>query len=151
MTTPHWSWHRILDSVGAVKNDPSWAEAMDEQRITLKRKTRQTSLINENSVLGHKIKQGLPFLAIGLLKSGRFHGWNLVDFTHEIQQISPVKSRVIAPLLHTSNWIVLVETSDFIRLWVDFTWNPLDFMKSARFHLKSARFHECELLHGDQV
>ena len=23
MATPHWSWDRILDSVGAGKNDPS--------------------------------------------------------------------------------------------------------------------------------
>ena len=39
-----------------------------------------------------------------------------------------MKSKVIAPLLHSSNWIVFVETSDFIRFWVDFTWNPADFM-----------------------
>ena len=32
-----------------------------------------------------------------------------------------MKSRVIAPLLHSSNWIVLVETPTFTRLWVDFT------------------------------
>ena len=45
-------------------------------------------------------------------------------------------SRVIAPLLHSSNWIILVETFAFIRFWVDFrwnlldfTWNPLDFMR----------------------
>ena len=25
------------------------------------------------------------------------------------------------------NWRVFVETSDFIRFWVDFTWNPPDF------------------------
>ena len=40
-----------------------------------------------------------------------------------------MKSRVIAPLLHSSNWIVLVETSAFTRFWVDFTWNPPDFMQ----------------------
>ena len=38
-----------------------------------------------------------------------------------------MKSKAIAPLLHSSNWIVFVETSDFIRFWVDFTWNPPDF------------------------
>ena len=31
----------------------------------------------------------------------------------------------------------LVETFAFIRFWVDFTWNLLDFMKSTRFHVKS--------------
>ena len=34
-----------------------------------------------------------------------------------------MKSKVIAPLLHSSNWIVFVETSEFIRFWVDFMWN----------------------------
>ena len=58
MATPRWSWDRILDSVGAGKNDPSWAEAMDRQK-SLKRKTRQISLINENSVVGHKINNEL--------------------------------------------------------------------------------------------
>ena len=29
MATSHWSWDKILDSVGAGKNDPPWAEAMD--------------------------------------------------------------------------------------------------------------------------
>ena len=48
-----------------------------------------------------------------------------------------MKSWFIAPLLHLSNWIVLVETFAFIRFWVDFTWNPADFMKSAGFHVKS--------------
>ena len=32
-----------------------------------------------------------------------------------------MKSGVIAPLLHSSNWIVLVETPAFTRFWVDFT------------------------------
>ena len=39
-----------------------------------------------------------------------------------------MKSWVIAPLLHSSNWIVLVEIFAFIRFWVDFTWNLPDFM-----------------------
>ena len=59
MATPHWSWGRILDYVGAGKNDPPWVEAMDGQKIILKRKTRQIGLINENSVLGHKINKEL--------------------------------------------------------------------------------------------
>ena len=40
-----------------------------------------------------------------------------------------MKSGVIAPLLHSSNWIVLVETFAFIRFWVNFTWNLPDFMR----------------------
>ena len=32
---------------------------MDGQKVTLKRKTRKISLINENSVLGHKINNEL--------------------------------------------------------------------------------------------
>ena len=40
-----------------------------------------------------------------------------------------MKSKVIAPLLHSSNWIVFVETSEFIRFWVDFIWNLPDFMR----------------------
>ena len=59
MATSHWSWDRILDSVRAGKNDPSCAEAMDGQKTILKKKTRQTILINENSVLGHKINNEL--------------------------------------------------------------------------------------------
>ena len=31
-----------------------------------------------------------------------------------------MKSWVIAPLLHSLNWIVLVETPAFTRFWVDF-------------------------------
>ena len=59
MATPCWSWDRILNSVGVGKNDPPWAEAMDGQKIILKRKTRQISLINENSVLKHQINKEL--------------------------------------------------------------------------------------------
>ena len=47
-----------------------------------------------------------------------------------------MKSRVIAPLLHSSNWIVLVETPAFTRFWVDFTWNPADFMWNRKTHLQ---------------
>ena len=32
MATPHWSWDKILDSVGAGKNDPPWTEAMDGKK-----------------------------------------------------------------------------------------------------------------------
>ena len=31
MDTPCWSWDKILDSVGAGKNGPPCAEAMDRQ------------------------------------------------------------------------------------------------------------------------
>ena len=40
-----------------------------------------------------------------------------------------MKSRVIAPLLHSSNWIVLVETPAFTRFWVDF-------MRNRKTHLQ---------------
>ena len=42
-----------------------------------------------------------------------------------------------SPSMHhpPPNWRVFAETSEFIRFWVDFTWNPPDFMvKSAGFH-----------------
>ena len=39
-----------------------------------------------------------------------------------------MKSGVIAPSMHPPNWRVFVETFDFIRFWVDFRWNPPDFM-----------------------
>ena len=70
------------------------------------------------------------------LKSGRFHlksNQNLIksDVSAKTLQfgvcmegaMTPdfMKSRVIAPLLHSSNWIVLVETPAFTRFWVDFT------------------------------
>ena len=35
MATPHWSWDKILDSVGAGKNDPPC------HLVISKRKTRQ--------------------------------------------------------------------------------------------------------------
>ena len=50
-----------------------------------------------------------------------------------------MKSGVIAPLLHSSNWIVLVETFAFIRFWVDFmriSWNLADFMWNRKTHLQ---------------
>ena len=71
-----------------------------------------------------------------ILKSGRFHmksTHNLIksDASTKTLQfggcmegaMTPdfMKSRVIAPLLHSSNWIVLVETPAFTRSWVDFT------------------------------
>ena len=79
-------------------------------------------------------------------------GWNPLDFTGKICQISGwnlvdfMKSLVIAPTLHSSNWRVFAETLAFI-IWVDFTgkiwvkstrfhgWNPPDFrVKSCGFH-----------------
>ena len=47
-----------------------------------------------------------------------------------------MKSGVIAPSMHPPNWRVFVETSDLIRLWVDFMW------KSTGFQVKSTGFHE---------
>ena len=56
----------------------------------------------------------------------------------EAMTLDFMKSGVIAPSMHPPpppNWRVFVETSDFIRFWVDFTWNPPDFMvKSTGFH-----------------
>ena len=37
-----------------------------------------------------------------------------------------MKSGVIAPSMHPP-WRVFAETSEFVRFWVDFTWNPPDF------------------------
>ena len=56
--------------------------------------------------------------------TGQIHqisGWNLVDF---------MKSLVIAPTLHSSNWRVFAETLAFI-IWVDFTGEI--WVKSADF------------------
>ena len=73
--------------------------------------------------------------------------WNLVDFTHEIWQSSPrfhlwnppkiIKASVSAKTLQFDECRVGAMTKDF-------TWNPPDFMKSARFQ-------NYELLHDDQV
>ena len=59
MATPHWSWDRILDSVGAGKKQSFLSRSHGWIKITLKRKTRQMSLINENSVVGHKVNNEL--------------------------------------------------------------------------------------------
>ena len=50
-----------------------------------------------------------------------------------------MKSWVIAPLVHSSNWIVLVETFAFVRFWVDFIWNLLI---SCEIHWILCWFHE---------
>ena len=42
VATPHWSWDRILDSVGAGKNGPPWAEAMDRQNYLEEKLGKQT-------------------------------------------------------------------------------------------------------------
>ena len=84
-------------------------------------------------------------LADFTMKSGGFHHeiwqiswnpWNLADFTMKSGGFQ-VKSDVseISCRCFSKN------SSDFTRFGVDFTWNLLDFMKSARFHLKSAGFH----------
>ena len=58
--------------------------------------------------------------------------WNLVDFTHEIWQISPVKSTQIIKAS------VSAKTLQFDECMVGAM--TKDFMKSTRFHLKSGRF-----------
>ena len=56
-------------------------------------------------------------------------GWTLLDFTGEIHQISGwnlvdfMKSLVIAPTLHSSNWRVFAETLAFIILGGFHRWN----------------------------
>ena len=68
-------------------------------------------------------------------KSGRFHMKNLINQNVSTKTLSlegageglwpriSLKSLVIAPTLHSSNWRVFAETLAFIRFWVDFMWN----------------------------
>ena len=97
-------------------------------------------------ILGHS-----PHPAFIKLKSfccykvlGGFHmksGWNPLDFTGEICQISWVKSTRFheilghSPPLHSSNWRVFA----VIRFWVDFTWNLGEICQISQ--VKSAGFH----------
>ena len=53
-----------------------------------------------------------------------------------------MKSRVIAPLLHSSNWIVVGWNTCFYKVLGGFH------MKSTGFHLKSAGFHEIRMKSG---
>ena len=79
---------------------------------------------------------------------GGFHrwysGWNPLDFTGQICQISGwnlvdfMKSLVIAPTLHSSNWRVFAETLAFIILGGFHRWNlgeihQISQVKSTRF------------------
>ena len=79
---------------------------------------------------------------------GGFHrwnlGWTLLDVTGEIHQISGwnlvdfMKSLVIAPTLHSSNWRVFAETLAFIILGGFHRWNlgeihQISWLKSTRF------------------
>ena len=57
-----WNWDRILDSVGTGKKLSFLSRSHGWKKITLKRKTRQISLINKNSVLGHQINNELTEL-----------------------------------------------------------------------------------------
>ena len=59
------------------------------------------------------------------MKSGGFHPWNLADFTHEIQWISPVKSGGF---------------HEIREIW-GISWNPWNLVD---FTLKSSRFHEIQ-------
>ena len=87
-------------------------------------------------------------------------GWTLLDFKGEIHQISGwnlvdfMKSLVIAPTLHSSNWRVFAETLAFIILggfhrWNHQIsgWNPLDFQGEiphpAFIKLKSFCWNTC--------
>ena len=38
MATPCWSWDKILDSMGAGKNGPPWAEAVDGKKNNFEEK-----------------------------------------------------------------------------------------------------------------
>ena len=55
MATPCWSWNKILDPVGTGKKQSSLSRSHGWIKITLQRKTRQISLINENSIVGPQI------------------------------------------------------------------------------------------------
>ena len=84
----------------------------------------------------HKIRQ------ISAVKSSRFQPWNLADFSCEIQWISPVKSGRfnswnLADFTHEIQQISPMKSGRFhdIREIRQISWNPLDFT------LKSGRFH----------
>ena len=102
------------------------------------RHVKEQLLVFRNKDLYLIITQKLTFMKSGgfQVKSGRFQvksTQNLIksDVLNKTLQfggcmegaMTPdfMKSRVIAPLLHSSNWIVLVETPAFTRSWVDFT------------------------------
>ena len=81
---------------------------------------------------------------LAFISLGRFHRWNLPDFMGEIHQISGwnlvdfMKSLVIAPTLHSSNWRVFAETLAFISLGGFHRWNlgeihQISWLKSTRF------------------
>ena len=59
MATSRWSWDKIIDSVGAGKNDPPLSRSHGWIKVTLKRKTRQMSLMNENSIVEPKVNNEL--------------------------------------------------------------------------------------------
>ena len=114
----------------------------------------QQCMINDNLpnrlINGSNI--GLQFLARGLsisheirMKSGGFHvdfTWNLADFTWNPADF--MKSLVIAPTLHSSNWRVFAETLAFIILGGFHRWNlgeihQISRVKSPNLHSSNSR------------
>ena len=88
------------------------------------------------------------------LKSSRFHEiqwiswnlWNLADFTHEIWQISPMKSSGFHEICEI--WqISPMKSGRFHPEIQQISWNPVDFMKSV----KSGRFHPWNLADFIQI
>ena len=64
------------------------------------------------------------------LKSGRFHPWNLVDFTHEIWQILP-RFHLWNP---SQNYKSKCFSKNSSVWWMQGRGYDQDFMKSTRFH-----------------
>ena len=86
----------------------------------------------------------LAFIILGGSHRVVKSGWNPPDFMGEIQWISGwnlvdfMKSLVIAPTLHSSNWRVFAETLAFIILGGSHRWNLgeihwISWVKSTRF------------------
>ena len=74
--------------------------------------------------------------------------WNPVDFTWNL--VDFMKSLVIAPTLHSSNWRVFAETLAVIGFWVNFTWNlgeihQISWVKSTGFHGEIRRISKDQL------
>ena len=59
MATPRWSWDKIPNSVGAGKNDPPSAKAMDGYKSLQKERLGKMGLIDKNSVVGPQINNEL--------------------------------------------------------------------------------------------
>ena len=70
--------------------------------------------------------------------------WNPADFTMKSGgfQVKSTPNLIKSDVWAKTLLMFQQKLFWFYKVWVDFTWNPPDFMKSARFHLKSTGFHE---------